>query len=140
MLYGRKKGWYKFYSKSKHGCDNIEQSSAGMVGFERRFRIIETRQTEVKKPMALVTPIPRGENADRYRNYPRKSTENQENVPPRPALRRLDNIRIVTPPGSPDGSLPRGHISCSVDLKIGQNICCDEILEEFEFRSPEVKN
>ena len=29
----------------------------------------------------------------------------------------------------------RGHISCSIDLKIGQNVCLDEISDEFEFQS-----
>ena len=34
----------------------------------------------------------------------------------------------------------RGHISCSIDLKISQNVCLDKILDEFKFRSPGVKN
>ena len=34
----------------------------------------------------------------------------------------------------------RGHISCSVDLKIGQNICLDEISDELKFGSSRVKN
>ena len=29
----------------------------------------------------------------------------------------------------------RGHISCSIDLKIGQNVCLSEILDEFKFGS-----
>ena len=33
----------------------------------------------------------------------------------------------------------RGHIYCSVDLKIGQNVCRDQISNEFEFGSPGVK-
>ena len=32
----------------------------------------------------------------------------------------------------------RGHISCSIDFNIGQNICLDETLYEFE--SPRVEN
>ena len=34
----------------------------------------------------------------------------------------------------------RGHISCSIDLKIGQNIYLDKIFDEIEFGSPWVKN
>ena len=30
----------------------------------------------------------------------------------------------------------KGHISCSAGLKIGYNVCFNEILDEFEFRSP----
>ena len=33
----------------------------------------------------------------------------------------------------------RGHISCSFDLKTGQNVCPDQILDEFEFWSPGIK-
>ena len=32
----------------------------------------------------------------------------------------------------------RGYISCSIDLKIGQNVCLDEILDKFG--SPEGQN
>ena len=31
--------------------------------------------------------------------------------------------------------LSRGHLICSVDLKIGQIVCFDKISEEFEIRS-----
>ena len=34
----------------------------------------------------------------------------------------------------------RGHIFCSIDLKIFQNVCLDEISDELELRSPGVKN
>ena len=33
----------------------------------------------------------------------------------------------------------RGHISCSINLKFGQNVCLDEIPDELEFGSPGVK-
>ena len=33
----------------------------------------------------------------------------------------------------------RGHILCSIDPKIGQNVCPDKISREFEFGSPGVK-
>ena len=32
----------------------------------------------------------------------------------------------------------RGHKSYSIDLKIGQNVCLDEILDEFEFQMKEI--
>ena len=28
-----------------------------------------------------------------------------------------------------------GHISCSIDLKVAQNVCLDKISDEFEFGS-----
>ena len=34
---------------------------------------------------------------------------------------------------------PRGHISCSIDLNLGQNVCIDGISDKFEFGSPWVK-
>ena len=34
----------------------------------------------------------------------------------------------------------RGHISCSIDLKVGQNVCLDKISDEFEFWPPWVIN
>ena len=34
----------------------------------------------------------------------------------------------------------RGTNLNSIDLKIGQNVCLDELLDEFEFRSLGVKN
>ena len=34
----------------------------------------------------------------------------------------------------------RGHISCSIDPNFGQNVCFDEISDEFEFGSSEVNN
>ena len=34
----------------------------------------------------------------------------------------------------------RNHISCSIDFKIGQNVCLDEISDEFGFRSHGVIN
>ena len=36
--------------------------------------------------------------------------------------------------------LSRNHIYCPMDQKIGQNVCLDEILNEFEFRSHGVLN
>ena len=34
----------------------------------------------------------------------------------------------------------RGHISCSIELKIGQNVCLDEISDEHKFELAGVKN
>ena len=33
-----------------------------------------------------------------------------------------------------------GHISCIIDSKIGQNVCHDEILDEFKFGLPGIIN
>ena len=33
----------------------------------------------------------------------------------------------------------RGHISCSIDLKFGENVCLGEISDEFKFGSPREK-
>ena len=34
----------------------------------------------------------------------------------------------------------RSHISSSIDMKFGQNVCLDKISDEFEFGSPGVIN
>ena len=50
-------------------------------GFDRRFLDIETEVAELKRPVAKVTPIERGENLFRYTNYPvNEPSTSQETV------------------------------------------------------------